>query len=39
MINDSYDSFNALRQIFQQHPKAKGVEIPEWLDNGEIKTF
>jgi len=39
MINDSYESIKALRQIFQQHPKAKGVEIPDWLDNGEIKIF
>lgn len=39
LINQSYSSLRALRTIFQQHPKAKGFEIPDWLDNGEIKTF
>ncbi len=39
LISDSYSSVRALREIFQQHPKAKDIEIPEWLDNGEIKIF
>ena len=39
LISDSYSSVKALRKIFQQHPKAKGIEIPEWLDSGEIKVF
>ncbi len=39
MINDCYSSIRALRTIFQQHPKAKGIKIPDWLDNGEIKSF
>lgn len=39
LIKESYSSIRALRKIFQQHPKAKGFDIPKWLDNGEIKTF
>lgn len=39
LINKSYSSIRALRTIFQQHPKANGFEVPNWLDNGEIKTF
>ena len=39
MINDSYSSFRALRTIFQQHPNANGFKIPDWLDNGDIKTY
>lgn len=39
LIRDSYSSVRALREIFQQHPKTKNIEIPDWLDNGEIKIF
>ena len=39
LINDVYSSLRALRTIFQQHPKARGFEIPDWLDNGDIKTY
>lgn len=39
LISESYSSMRVLRKIFQQHPKAKDVEIPDWLENGEIKTF
>lgn len=39
LINKSYSSMRALRQIFQQHPKARLVEIPTWLDKGKIKIF
>ena len=39
LISDSYSSVRALREIFQQHPKAKNIEIPDWLGNGEIKIF
>lgn len=39
LIYKSYSSIRALRTIFQQHPKAKGFEVPDWLENGEIKTF
>ncbi len=39
MTSDAYSSIRAFRTIFQQHPKAKGYEVPDWLDNGEVKTF
>jgi len=39
MINSCYSSIQALRFIFQQHHKAKGFKIPDWLDNGKIKSF
>lgn len=39
MVNDAYSSIRALRTIFQQHPKANGIKVPDWLDNGEIKTY
>lgn len=35
----AYQSLNALRTIFQQHPKANNIEIPEWLDAGKIAMF
>lgn len=39
MINEAYDSIKAFREIFQRHPKANDVDIPDWLDKGAIKTF
>lgn len=39
IITQSYFSMQILRRIFQRHPKARGVEIKNWLDNGEIKIF
>lgn len=39
MISNAYSSIRDFREIFQHHPKAKDVGIPDWLDNGEIKTF
>ncbi|MEJ6980019.1 hypothetical protein WG906_06130 [Pedobacter sp. P351] len=39
IMNEAYDVFRNLRNIFHQHPKARNFEIPKWLDNGQIKTF
>lgn len=39
MISKAYYSMRAFRKIFQQHPDAKNIETPDWLDNGEIKIF
>ncbi|WP_298529624.1 hypothetical protein [uncultured Christiangramia sp.] len=39
LISDAYNSMRQLRNLFQQHRKAKGFEIPIWLENGEIKSF
>ena len=35
----AYRSLNALRIIFQKHPKAKDIDIPDWLDSGKIAIF
>lgn len=39
IISDAYSVFRNLRNIFHQHPKAQSVKIPNWLENGKIKTF
>ena len=39
IMNSVYNVFRNLRNIFHQHPKAKKFIIPEWLENGKIKTF
>jgi hypothetical protein len=39
LLIEVYKSLQLLRMIFQQHPKSKEVEIPEWLNEGNIKIF
>jgi hypothetical protein len=39
IISDAYSVLRNLRNIFHQHPRAKNFEIPNWLENGKIKTF
>ncbi|TBN00920.1 hypothetical protein EYD45_13940 [Hyunsoonleella flava] len=39
LINKAYHSIKGLRHIFQQHPLAKDIEIPDWIENGNVKTF
>jgi len=39
LIGEAYSSMRAFRAMFHQHPKAKKVEVPDWLDNGHIKSF
>ena len=39
VMNEVYSVFRALRNVFHKHPKAKSFEIPDWLENGKIKTF
>jgi hypothetical protein len=39
IISQCYQAMKNLRHIFKDHRKAKDVKTPEWLDNGEIKTF
>jgi len=39
LINDCYNSMRILRDIFKQHRKANGIEIPDWLEKGAVKTF
>ena len=39
VMNEVYSVFRNLRVIFHQHPRARKFKIPDWLENGEIKTF
>lgn len=39
IIVECYNSIRLLRKIFQRHPKAQDIEIPNWLDSGNIKVF
>ena len=39
LLIEVYKSLQLLRMIFQQNPKSKKVEIPEWLNEGNIKIF
>lgn len=37
-----WDIFNALsnlRRTFAKHPRARQIEIPDWLDSGQIDVF
>lgn len=39
IMNSLYNVLRNLRNIFHQHPIAENFKIPEWLENGKIKTF
>jgi len=39
IMDEVYSVFRNLRNIFHQHPKARNFEIPNWLENGKIKTY
>lgn len=39
IISQTYSSIRNLRQIFQEHIKAKDFKIPKWLDEGIVKNF
>jgi hypothetical protein len=39
VMSDVYSVFRNLRVIFHQHPVATKFEIPDWLENGKVKTF
>jgi hypothetical protein len=39
ILDQIYRSMKSLRIIFKYHPSAIDFNIPEWLDNGEIKSF
>jgi hypothetical protein len=38
-MNNVYNVLRNLRNIFHQHPIAENFKIPEWLENGKVKTF
>lgn len=39
VIKSAYNSIYNIRLIFQEHSKAVSVEIPRWLEEGNIKIF
>lgn len=39
LITGAYNSLRQIRNIFQQHPLAAGIVIPDWLENEPIKSF
>ncbi len=39
LVNETYGAIRTLRLIFANHPKAKMVEVPDWLYRAEIRTF
>lgn len=39
IMGEVYAVFRNLRVIFHQHPRARNYEIPDWLENGKVKTF
>lgn len=34
-----FSCLNMMRSILERHPLAKSIEIPEWLEKGQIKLF
>lgn len=38
-VESVYRSIRQLRHLFESHPDAIGVKIPDWLNNGAIKSF
>jgi hypothetical protein len=34
-----YGAMRTLRLIFAIHPSSRTVEVPDWLQNAEIRTF
>lgn len=39
LMERAYRAVRTLRLILTNHPKARAVEIPEWLQQGQIRTF
>lgn len=39
LMLDSYNAVRTLRLILANHPATRGVEIPDWLDQGLIRAF
>ena len=38
-VESVYRSIRQLRHLFESHPDATGVKIPDWLNSGAIKSF
>lgn len=39
LVKKAYRAVRTLRLIFSNHPASRMVEVPEWLQNGEIRDF
>jgi hypothetical protein len=39
IMKDVFRAMRSMRYIFQAHPKSKSIQIPEWLENDNIKIF
>ncbi len=39
LMKEAYKAIRTLRLILANNPKSKEVEIPEWLQSGQIRTF
>ena len=38
-IKKAYFAVRHIRLLLANHPKARSVEVPEWLQKGKVKTF
>jgi hypothetical protein len=39
LMMEAYGAIRTLRLIFAIHPSSMGIEVPDWLQNSEIRTF
>ncbi len=39
VISRAFSSMNSLRKLFQMHPKAPSIKVPDWLEQYKIKVF
>jgi hypothetical protein len=39
LVNEAYTAIRTLRLILTNHPRARKVKVPEWLFEGEIRSF
>lgn len=39
IMKEVYSVFRNMRNIFSSHPDARSFNIPNWLENGKIKTY
>lgn len=39
LVCDAYSNIRVMRLLLASHPKCKGVEVSDWLYNGDISTY
>lgn len=39
LINKAFDAVRDIRMIFENHPKVRGYDIPDWLREGHVWTY